>query len=264
MVKNYFKLALRNLGKGKLSSILNITGLAIAMAVAVLMLLWVKNESSYDNYHPDAERIHLLTRYDTTNASYASENTPLPAYSLIQSSVPEAELVAIAMPTTWKNLLFKINENVFTEKNALLVDSNWIKMFRYKVLEGSLQRFTAQSNSIVLTRSKAKKYFGDVSAITQTLLIDSVPFSIAAVVEDNPVNSSFQQDVLIPNSFLLDKESVRKSLDDWGSRSQLLFVKLKANTSITATAKKISDIFTARSIRAITSLSTLTDFTPAY
>lgn len=245
MLKNYCKLAWRNLGKGKLSSILNITGLAIAMAVAVLILLWVKNEASYDNYHPDAERIYLLTRYDTTNTSSASESSPLPAYQAVQSSVPEAELITMAAPTTWKNILFKVNGNVFTEKNALLVDSNWIKMFRYKVVEGSLQRFTTQANSIVLTKSKAKKYFGDAPAITQTLLIDSVPFSVAAVVADNPVNSSFQQDVLIPNSFLLNKEAVRKSLDDWGYRSQLLFVKLKANTSAVTTAEKISGIFTS-------------------
>ncbi len=245
MLKNYFKLAWRNLGKGKLSSILNITGLAIAMAVAVLMLLWVKNEASYDNYHPDTKRIYLLTRYDTTNTSFATENSPLPAYQAIQSSVPEAALVTMATPTTWKNILFKINGDVFTEKNALLVDSNWTKMFSYKVVEGSLQRFTAQSNSIVLTKSKAKKYFGDAPALTQTLLIDSVLFSVAAVVEDNPVNSSFQQDVLIPNSFLLNNESVRKNLDDWGYRSQLLFVKLRENASAVTTAKKISGIFTS-------------------
>lgn len=242
MFKNYIKIAWRTLLQSKGMSFLNIGGLAIATAGSILILLWVQNEISFDNYHKDADRINLLVVYDTTRAEYAVQ-TPFPAYSAIQEAVPEVELVTIAQPSDWSSYIFEINGSRFLEKNALYVDSNWTKMFTYQVIKGSLRDFTKSTNKVILSESKAKKYFGDLPPLEQSIYIDSEPYTIAAIVKDVPANSSFQQDMLIPNAILKKSRVGKSPIDVWWRYSQLLFVKLSAKADVQLTESKITEQF---------------------
>jgi len=114
-------------------------------------------------------------------------------------------------------------------------------MFDYKILQGSLDYFLENPGSVILTRSKAANYFGNLPPLGQRLYIDSVEYSVAAIIENIPANSSFQQDVLISNTAFNEK---RKSiLDTWGYYSQLLFIKLSPGASVEEAEKKISKIF---------------------
>lgn len=243
MWKNYLKIAWRYLWQTKESSMIHVGGLSIAMAAAILILLWSQNELRYDNHHADAERIYLRTEYDSARGAYSySGYSPYPALDAIIEKVPEVEQLAMA-GTNARRKVFEINGYRFKESNALIVDSNWVNMFDYKVLQGSLEYFSNNPRSVVLTRSKAAKYFGDLPPFQQTLHIDSVEYAIAAVIEDIPPHFSFQQDVLISNSVYKENQEDKMSLEHWGHYSQLLFIKMSPGASVEEAEKKISKIF---------------------
>ncbi|MFC4874447.1 ABC transporter permease [Negadavirga shengliensis] len=242
MLKNHFKVAWRYLWQSKGSTFLHIGGLAVAMAAAILILLWGQNELRYDNYHQDVERIYLLTSYDSARGVYfGSGVSPYAASSVIGETVPEVEQIAMANTNT-RNYIFEINGHRFKEDDALIVDNNWVNMFDYKVLQGSLDNFLNNPHSVILTASRARQYFGDTPPLQQIFSIDSVAYSVGAVVEDLPANSSFQQGTLIPTS-VYQTEGADAHLKTWGFYSQLLFIKLFPNTSVSQAERKITNIF---------------------
>ncbi|WP_162340296.1 ABC transporter permease [Cyclobacterium salsum] len=244
MVKNFFKIAFRYLWQTKISSIIHIGGLAIAMAAAVLILLWSQNELRYDNFYPDAERIYLRADYDTIKAEYPFSGTSqYPAFEAIQEKVPEIEQMAMAGINLGRKVL-EINGHQFKEPNALIVDKYWMDMFDYKVHRGSMDYFFNNPRSVILTRSKAAKYFGDLPPLQQTLYIDSIPYTVAAIIEDIPANSSFQQDVLVSNSFYNERKGDSDDTKSWGIFTQLMFIKLYQGASVEEVEKKISEIIT--------------------
>ncbi|WP_162415919.1 ABC transporter permease [Cyclobacterium roseum] len=244
MVKNFFKIAFRYLWQTKISSTIHIGGLAIAMAAAVLILLWSQNELRFDNYYPDAERIYLRADYDTIKAEYPFGGTSqYPAFEAIQEKVPEIEQMAMAGINVGRKVL-EINGHQFKEPNALIVGKDWIDMFDYKVHRGSMDYFFNNPRSVILTRSKAAKYFGDLPPLQQTLYIDSIPYTVAAIIEDIPANSSFQQDVLVSNSFYNERKGDSDDTKSWGIFSQLMFIKLYQGASVKEAEKKISEIIT--------------------
>jgi len=243
MWKNYLKIAWRNLWQKKGSAWIQLGGMSIAMTAAILILLWSQNELRYDNYYPDADRIYLRTDYDTVKAEYLFKGfSSYPAFEAIQDKVPEVEQLAMAGINSGR-MVFEINGHQFKESNALIVGKDWIDMFDYKVHQGSLDYFFNNPRSVVLTRSKANKYFGDAHHLEQTLYIDSISYVIAAIIEDIPANSSFHQDVLISNSIYNEKKEENEgSTKHWGSYTQLLFVKLYTGASIEEAEKKIDQI----------------------
>lgn len=115
-------------------------------------------------------------------------------------------------------------------------------MFDYKVYQGSLNSFFNHPRSVILTRSKSTQYFGDLPPLQQTLYIDSIPYTIAAIIEDIPANSSFQQDVLVSNSIYKETKEDIEHTESWGMFSQLLFLKLHQGASLEEAEKKIAEI----------------------
>lgn len=242
MWKNYIKIAFRYLWQTKISSTIHIGGLSIAMAAAVLILLWSQNELRFDNYYPDADRIYLRTDYDTIKAEYLFGGiSQYPAFEVIQEKVPEIEQMAKAGINLGRKVL-EINGHQFKEQNALIVGKDWMDMFDYKVHQGSMDYFFNNPRTVILTRSKAAKYFGDLPPLQQTLYIDSIPYTIAAIIEDIPANSSFQQDVLVSNSIYNERKADFENTKQWGIYSQLLFLKLYQGAPIEEAEKKITEI----------------------
>ncbi|WP_439482740.1 FtsX-like permease family protein [Cyclobacterium plantarum] len=242
MLKNYFKVAFRYLWQTKISALIHIGGLAVAMAAAVLILLWSQNELRFDNFYPDADRIYLRTDYDTIKAAYPfSGKSQYPAFKAIQENVPEIEQMAMAGHSLGRKIL-EINGRQFKEPNALIVGKDWVDMFDYKVHQGSLDYFFNHPRSVILTRSKSAQYFGDLPPLQQTLYIDSIPYSIAAIIEDIPANSSFQQDVLVSNSIYKETKEGIENTASWGMYTQLLFLKLHRGASLEEAEQKIAEI----------------------
>lgn len=241
MIKNYIKIAWRNILGQKTHSIINIGGLAVSMAIVLLITLWIDYEAKYDTYHPDATQIHLLSHHESGGDRFM-EHTPYIAYETIPTEVPEVELAAIGQGG---EVLISMDNHSFYEKSVLYIDSNWTQMFRYQELKGSFIFFKQHSSrQIAISQSKARQYFGNDDPIGQTLLVDSIPVSVGAVFADVPSNSSFPQDILIPYIIPMTKDEEYKEhiLTDWGMFSYFLFLKINPHASIPVVSDKITQI----------------------
>ncbi len=239
MITNYLKIAWRNLWKNKTTSFINITGLSVGMAAAVLIMLWVQNEMSFDNYHPDANRIYNLTA-KIPDFEKAWENTPLLLADAAKKEVPEIEKITKCFVNNWP--VFNINGNLFFEKKCAYVDEEWFNLFHYEFIEGNNALFNQNPFSIILTASEAKKYFNTHSALGSIIRIDSIAYQVAGVVADAPSNSSFQFNAFIPVAAWLSNAIQRENDMDWSNYNYLTFIKLTPESTPSVTAAKLTNI----------------------
>jgi putative ABC transport system permease protein len=143
MIKNYFKIAWRNLWRHKRMTMINVAGLGIGMAATVLIVLWVQNELSFDTYHPDSENIY---RAKVSLAVSAHENWiwETSQYVLGEHAlkeIPEVESLARIESNFYEELNFHYNGNLISEKKSAYVDDQWFNMFHYDFVEGSQEAF---------------------------------------------------------------------------------------------------------------------------
>ncbi len=239
MITNYLKIAWRNLWKNKTTSFINITGLSVGMAAAVLIMLWVQNEMSFDNYHPDAIRIYNIT-VKIPDFEKAWESTPLLLADAAKKEVPEIEKITKCFVNNWP--VFNIKGNLFYEKKCAYVDEEWFNLFHYEFIEGNNALFNQNPFSIILTASEAKKYFNTHSALGSIIRIDSIAYQVAGVVADAPSNSSFQFNAFIPTAALFTNPQQRENDKSWGNYNYLTFIKLSPESTPSVTAAKLTNI----------------------
>ncbi len=200
MLRNYLKIAFRNLYRQKLYSLINILGLAVGIAFCILIILFVKDEWSYDKFHLQANRIYrvALKETDDEGREYLNVSTPIVFEPMFRQNLPEVEEVTRVF--TYGNLL-KRGDVVFTE-TIHLVDDNFFEVFDFPLLKGSRQHALSQLNNIVITEEAAEKYFGSEDPIGKalTLKFDTIAkdFVVSAVAQNTPTNSSIRFDFLIP------------------------------------------------------------------
>jgi putative ABC transport system permease protein len=204
MFKNYIKITWRNLARNKVSSIINISGLAIGLACVLLIGMYVKDELSYDRFFKDTNRIYRVNTHEKIgNDEFTAGHTPPPVGLALVNNFPEIEsYTRIYKPGD--EIVHYVNngqKNSLTEKSILSVDSNFLQFFDYQLVEGNRAKCLNGPNSVVLTERAAKKYFGTTSAIGKDLVFDeySAPFTVTAVLKDLPPQSSLQFDVLQSN-----------------------------------------------------------------
>jgi putative ABC transport system permease protein len=201
MLKNYLLTAWRNLRRNPFYSVINITGLAIGLAVGMLILLWVQDESSYDGFHQNAANIFKINSHLGSGASARVwGGCPGPLYHYSRESVPGVAN-AVRFQQRYNQFIVAYKDKKFLEKNSAFVDSTFFKVFSFDLLKGRRDKPFADDNSIILTATMAKKYFGDKDPIGATLTFDSTHnFTISGVMADFPANSSIQYDILFPMS----------------------------------------------------------------
>jgi len=244
MIKNYFKTAWRTIWKNKSVSLINIIGLSVGMTAAVFILLWVQNETSYDMYNPDANRIYQVsqsTSYDN-NPANISDQTPFLLGETAKKEIPDIKEIARIFHR-WDNPALNINGQLFKEKNAAYIDDGWFKIFHYNFVAGNAISFSQNPFGIILTEEKAKKYFGSKNAVGEIIRIDTVNYQVQAVVKNNPKNSSFQFDVLFSVSTLLSNPESRKSEYNPGHSNYLTFLKIGQNANQDLIAGQLTDIY---------------------
>ena len=173
MIKNYIKSAWRSIWKNKWTSILNIIGLSIGMTAAVFILLWVQNETNFDDYK-DRDEIYRLTT-SLPALGWVWENTPLLLAGAIHDELPEVQ--EIARLNNFQMPVFKVNNNLFKEKQCAYVDANWFHLFPSVFLEGNSLSFNKDPLSIILTKSEAenimakKRQLGKQYILTATSIL---------------------------------------------------------------------------------------------
>lgn len=235
MLRNYFKIALRNVLRNKMSSFINVAGLSIGIACTLLILVFIKNEVSYDKFHKNSDHIFQLVLNGNFNGQeFWAGNTPPPVGAAFMDNIPEIESYTrfykpndIVVSYEDRNGIGKY----FTEKNVLAVDSNFLQVFSFNILEGDATTALMKPGSIAMTEEMAKKYFGNENAIGKTVLMgqDKKPSTVTAVIKNVPVQSSIQFDFLAPVS---DFPVVKRFSWSWVWQQMVCYVKLKDNISV--------------------------------
>lgn len=196
MIKNYFKIALRNLWRHKAYSLINISGLAIGMTCSILILLWVQNELSYDRFHANAGRIYRISA-EVSGFKVAINPAPMPV--ALKQEIPAVKsYVRFTTPST---KLFEAGDRKFEEDNVFYVDSNFLDVFSFRLVQGDPKTALQNVSGILITASIAKKYFGNEEAIGKVLKINNYAnVTVTGVLADAPANSHLQFDFIMPMS----------------------------------------------------------------
>ena len=239
MISNYIKTAFRNLIKNKTYSIINILGLSIGLACSIMVLLYLKNELTYDNMHVHKKDIYRvgfnLTMPDGQEKSAVI--TAAVAPSLLEEFPEVQSMVRIRMPRP--GFLAKNKINYHTE-NVCFADSSFFDFFTFQLLSGSAKSVLAEPYSIVLTKSLAKKIFGDADPIGQVLDWENAyTVVVKGIAEDCPKNSSIQFTAIISFSTLYDEPD---SYLGWNGGNQYYnYIKLYPSASLETVNPKLPD-----------------------
>ncbi len=238
MLKNYFKIALRNLFRNKGFSFINISGLAIGMASAVLILLWVQNELSYDRFHKKGDRLYEVWQNAKRDGGLQSGlNTPELMAPALKKDYAEIEETA---RLGWnQNSLMTFGKKQLKPAGTW-ADASFLTMFSFPLLKGDPRSVLKDPYSMVVTQRLAGELFGSENPIGKVVKIDNKDnFKITGVLKDLPNNTQFDFEYLMPYSFLESKHYIDS---DWTDVNIRTFVLLKPNTAPADVDTKIKNI----------------------
>ena len=235
MLKNYFKIAWRNLARGKSFSVINISGLAIGMAGAVLILLWLQNEISFDKFHKNKDSLYeiysLAASVDGKASAFNFTSQPLGPE--LKQNFPEVEAIARVAETD--GFLFTAHEKTLTGIQGIFVDADFLNMFSFPLVQGAYHNQLNNVYSIVITEKLAKKLFGEENALNKIIKIDSTDnFTVTGILKDIPVNTRFTFEYLLPWAYF---KKLGWNNDSWESNNVKTFAQLKPGSSETLFAK---------------------------
>ena len=202
MLKNYLKIALRNLLKFKAYSLINILGLAIGVAACMMILLYINDELSYDKFNKKADQIYRIHTYAKLAGNESNiAVSPSPLGETLVEEYPEVIQYTRLMPN--KTMLIRYKNNVFNESNFFWADSTVFDVFTIPFIEGDPKTALTQPHTIVLTENLAKKYFGNEDPMDKIMKFeDGTPYTVKGVVKNCPANSHFHYDIFASMSSL--------------------------------------------------------------
>jgi putative ABC transport system permease protein len=201
MIKNYFKIAWRNLWKNKTFSVINIVGLSIGLACCILMFLFIQHELSYDKFNVRASNIYRITsESESTSGKTDLAITPAPWAPLMKKDFPEINNFVRILKSE-KAVIGLPGQQKFYENDLLYADSTFFDVFSFNLLRGNKKQALEKPNSIILTQETAEKYFGNADPIGKTLEVNSfvgiVTVQITGIVNEIPSTSHFKFNALI-------------------------------------------------------------------
>ncbi len=229
MLKNYFKIAFRHLLKNKGFTAINIVGLATGMAAAILIMLWVKSEFSFDRFYSRTDQIYAVGIKDVwAGGAVQHFYTPKPMAAALKTDFPEIKHVARVNMGT--GFLLTRGETKLSKEQGVFVDSTFLNIFDYKIVAGNPAEALKNPGQIVLTRSLADRLFGDTDPINQNVRLDSNQLSIvSAIIEDIPDNSFMKGTAYLVPWTLMEK--IGYSDDYWGNQSVQTYIELDKNVN---------------------------------
>lgn len=222
MLKNYFKIAFRNIRRQKGYSFINIFGLAAGVASCLLIMLWVKNELGYDTFNQKADRIYRL--YSDLTLGGNLRSFPIvgaPVGPALKETFPEVK--NFVRMSKRKEIAVITGNNSIREENVFFADNSIFEVFSFPLISGDPATALATKYSIVLSERTAKKYFGKENPVGKTLRFsDGHDHTITGVMKDIPSNSHFDADILCSYETWIDwNPDLVKS---WGQMDQTTYI----------------------------------------
>lgn len=249
MIKNYFKTAWRNIVKNKFYAAINIIGLTVGLTVGLLILLWVNDELSFDLFHTKAKQIYQVDAQIGTGSSKQVWNgvqAPIATYAL--KEVPGVQ-AAVRLVYNDEYSVFKYKDKQMTAgKNGnFFVDPSIFKVFDFKLIKGDVDRPFPNDQSIIVTETTAKRFFGDADPIGKVIKGDNKDnYTVAGVMADFPENSSIKADMFfsieIKRKEYSGKDYWKAMDDDWGNYYAKTFLLLQHGVSPQSVMDKLTQI----------------------
>ncbi|MFC4722794.1 ABC transporter permease [Geojedonia litorea] len=242
MIKNYFKIAWRNLLKNKVYSFINIFGLAIGMAVTITIGLWIADELSYNSNFKNYDHIAQVYQSQTFNGKVGTgQAIPRPLEMTLRESYG-SNFKHISMSSWTQSRYLKYQDKSISRQGNFIQESG-LEIFDFKVIKGE-KNGLKETNSIMLSESTAKALFGDEEPIGKIIKVNSNnDMMVTSVFEDIPLNSTLSEvTFLIPWKFYANsQEWIKNSIDSWGNNSFQMFVQIADNATMKGVTQKIID-----------------------
>ena len=257
MLRNYFTLAFRNLTRRKASSAINIIGLSIGLAACMLILLYTKDEVSFDQFHARKDRIYRVT----AAMHNERESSKMGITSMAVGPGFQAEVPGVEAYVRMQEDMFVVRRarETFNQK-AVYVDDNFFSVFTLPLRAGNPGTVLADVGSVVLSEAAARKYFGTPDAVGKTIELKVgdkfEPFTVAGIAENPPLNSSIQFEMLLPFKF------IQKFFNDthWVNFYLNTFVVLAPQTDARALVPRMNAVFRRRAKDQLRELKERFDF----
>ena len=230
MFKNYLVVAWRNIRKNKAYSALNILGLAVGMAVFILIMLFVRYELAFDRHHENSRNIYRVVQEQPGNI-YLGSNlfavTPGPLAGAMARDFPE--VLAATRIDNWRNVLVRAGEKNFMEKEIHWADPQTFEIFSFPIVRGEGGSALKDPSSVLLSESAAARFFGDDDPVGRTLIFQAYEmnseFKVAGVFRDIPANSHFVMNIVAPFETMGKIQEI--DLTRWGSNSYYTYILLR-------------------------------------
>lgn len=241
MLKNLLKVALRNMGKDRIYSLLNILGLTLGITCSLFLFLYILHELSFDQFHSKKDRIYrVVTHFTESDNQFTWPLGQLPLATEMEESYSEVEH-AVRFIGTGRELFENPDRDVrFYEEEFFYVDSSVFDVFSFPLIAGDPRTALTQPNTAIVTESTAKKYFGNEDPIGQSFQNGDEHYKITGLMADVPSNSHLEFDALLSRASLPDE------IGGWGGWGQPTYVLLRENTSIQSGEHVLADINTNR------------------
>jgi predicted permease len=226
MLKNYFKIAFRNLTRHKGYAAINISGLAVGIAACLLLFLVVNYELSYDKFQPNYKRIYRVVTQDkfSDGVTY-NPGIPVPALDALRLQMPNVLFGAIhsiygSQVTINNSANISENKKFIEERGLFFCEPNFFKVFNHKWLSGNASVLN-EPNTIVLSKKSAEKYFGDwQQSINKFIKLDNkISLKVSGIIEDAPANSDFPLGALVSMKTIEKNGSDYYYFNNWNSTS---------------------------------------------
>src|SRR4030042_2675859 len=243
MFKSYIKIALRNLLKQRFYSLITTIGLAIGFGVFLFFLRFYTWGINPDTFHKDIDRIYNVVQiFDSgSEGERHTEYVPYPLVTEIKNEIPEVE--DITCLTWFRQVILKYKDKIFFEDGMMYADTNFFSFFSFDILEGDPKTILSKPNSIVLTKTIAKKYFGNEPAIGKIISFENkADLTVTGVVKDQlnqPVMTTIYFNFLVSMDTY---QNVESRLNDWNQNNHTGFIKLRGGVSVKKVDEKLDKI----------------------
>ncbi len=261
MIRNYLTSAWRNLKKNRGYTLINLLGLALGMACAMLIMIYVQHETSYDKFHPHRNAIYLIDIQVTNPQSKAVQRRAIGPYRLAEElkiDFPDFEHLIRFVPQGREAVNY--NDQLYLEENLAFADDAVFNIFHFPLITGNPESVLTDPFSLVMSQSTAQKYFGQDNPIGKVVQIRDQDFVVKGIMNDIPENSQFQFDILVSINCAPQIFS-RIVLENWGEGSSVTFARLPEGKSPEDYRERLAG-FTGEKLEAWSAFTPVLNLTP--